>query len=170
MKNRQIKLSTERLYMREFTLNDAQMLLDMHQDPAITKYTGDSIPWDNLDMVVKILHETIIPQYKKGIGRWAVHLKSTDEFIGWCGLKNIGEETDLGYRYLQKYWGNGYALEAAKAVLAFGVQQQIPHIIGRAAIENKASVKILAQIGLVFHAYYTDEESLQESVKYIYKA
>jgi RimJ/RimL family protein N-acetyltransferase len=48
----QIKLSTERLYMREFTHHDAQMLLDMHQDPAITKYTGDPIPWDNIDMVM----------------------------------------------------------------------------------------------------------------------
>ncbi|MES2655624.1 MAG: GNAT family N-acetyltransferase [Bacteroidota bacterium] len=165
-----IKLETERLYLREFTLDDAAMVFEMHQDPAITRYTGDPLPWDSIVHTEKILTEAILPQYQHNIGRWAVHLKATDEFIGWCGLKNTGEEIDLGYRYIQKYWGNRYALEAAKAVLDYGVKLQLPNIIGRASVANVASVKILAQIGLTFDAFYMDEDTMEESVRYIYKA
>lgn len=156
-----IKLQTPRLYLREFTLADVELLYNMHQDPAITRYTGDPMPWDSLAHTEKVLTEAILPQYQNGIGRWAVHLKQTHEFIGWCGLKQVDDEIDLGYRYIQKYWGNGYAYEAAQAVLNFGVQQQLPNIVGCAAIENTASVKILEKIGLKFMKHYTDEEGIK---------
>lgn len=158
---------TERLYLREFTLDDAQLLFDMHQDPAITKYTGDPVPWDSVDMVRQILTDTIMPQYTKKIGRWGVFLKSTGAFIGWCGLKDIGSEIDLGYRYIRKYWGNGYATEAAKAVLAYGIAQKLPNIVGRASIHNQASVKVLDKIGLVYQGTYTDPETCDVSVRYV---
>jgi [ribosomal protein S5]-alanine N-acetyltransferase len=156
---------TERLYFREFTLADAQMLYDMHQDPEITRYTGDPIPWDNVALVEQILKDTIMPQYAKKIGRWAVHLKADDTFIGWCGLKDIGHEVDLGYRYIQKYWGKGYATEAAQAVLEYGLQNNIPNIIGRASIHNGASVKVLEKIGLIYKERYIEEDG-EESIKF----
>jgi ribosomal-protein-alanine N-acetyltransferase len=81
-----IKLQTPRLYLREFTLADAEMVYEMHQDPAITRYTGDPIPWDSVDLVRQILADAILPQYTNNIGRWAVHLKEDHTFIGWCGL------------------------------------------------------------------------------------
>ncbi len=158
---------TERLYMREFTLDDAQLLYDMHQDPAITKYTGDPIPWDSVELVRRILTDTIMPQYAKKIGRWGVFLKSSGEFIGWCGLKDIGSEIDLGYRYIQKYWGYGYATEAAKAVLEYGISQKLPNIIGRASVHNQASVKVLGKIGLQYDGTYKDEETGDTSVRYV---
>lgn len=161
-----IKLQTPRLYLREFTLADVALLYNMHQDPAITRYTGDPLPWDSLAQTQKVLADIILPQYKNGIGRWAVHIKQTDEFIGWCGLKDVGHEIDLGYRYIQKYWGNGYATEAAQAVLNFGIQQQLPNIVGCADVENIASVKILEKIGLKFLKHYTDEDG-SRCVKYV---
>ena len=162
-----IKLQTPRLYLREFTLADVALLYNMHQDPFITRYTGDPMPWDSLAHTEKVLTAAILPQYKNGIGRWAVHLKETDEFIGWCGLKQVDDEIDLGYRYIQKYWGNGYATEAAQAVLNFGIQQQLPNIVGCADIANISSVKILEKIGLKFLKYYTDEDG-SRCVKYVY--
>lgn len=99
----EIKLQTARLYIREFTLADAEILYQMHQDPAINQFTGDPIPWDSIEIVEKIITETLIPQYQFGIGRWACHLIENDDFIGWCGLKKVGDEVDLGYRFIQKY-------------------------------------------------------------------
>jgi len=161
----EIKLRTARLYLREFTLADAEILYQMHQNPAITKYTGDPIPWDSIEIVEKIIAEALMPQYQFGIGRWACHLLENDEFIGWCGLKKVGNEVDLGYRFIQKYWGKGYATEAAKAVLDFGVKNKIPNIIGRAALENTASVKVLQKIGLTFKEYYLEEGEKHQSIK-----
>jgi RimJ/RimL family protein N-acetyltransferase len=159
------KLETERLYLREFTLDDAEMIFQMHQDVAITKYTGDPVPWDNIELVQQILTDTILPQYKNNIGRWAVYLKSTNEFLGWCGLKDVNGEIDLGYRYIQKYWGKGYAIEAAKAVLNYGIQLKLKNIIGRADGRNTASIKVLEKIGLTFKEIYLEDGV--ESVKYI---
>lgn len=162
-------LETERLYLREFTLNDAEMLYEMHQDPEITRYTGDPIPWDSVELVKSILQDAILPQYPNKIGRWAVHLKADDTFLGWCGLKNTGEEIDLGYRYIQKHWGNGYAYEAAKAVLDYGIKLQLPNIVGRAAVANAASVRVLGKIGLTFKEFYIDDDMKQESVRYVWE-
>ena len=87
------------------------------------------------------------------MGRWAIHLKSNDEFIGWCGLKHIIEENeiDLGYRLFEKYWGNGYASEAAKATLDYGVNNlKLTNIIARAAKDNVASINVIKKLGLVY--------------------
>jgi RimJ/RimL family protein N-acetyltransferase len=138
----------------------------MHQDPAITKYTGDPIPWDNIKMVENIIAEALIPQYQFGIGRLACHLLENDEFIGWCGLKKVGNEVDLGYRFIQKYWGNGYATEAAQAVLNYGIKNKIPNMIGCADVENIASVKVLQKIGLTFKEYYFEKGEVNQSIKF----
>lgn len=161
-------LETERLYLRQFTLEDADMLYDMHQDPAITKYTGDPVPWNSAALARSVLSDVILPQYQKKIGRWAVYLKENDTFLGWCGLKDLGSEIDLGYRFIQKQWGKGYASESAKAVLDYGVKLRLPNIIGRASVANVASVRVLEKIGLTFNEFYIDEEMKDESVKYVW--
>jgi ribosomal-protein-alanine N-acetyltransferase len=164
---KEILLETNRLYFREFGIEDAAILYEMHRDPAVTKYTGDPIPWDSVERVEQILKEGILPQYTKQIGRWAVFLKANDDFIGWCGLKDLDGEVDLGYRFIPKYWGTGYATEAAQAVLEYGKRNRIKNIIGRAAAENVASLKVLEKIGFQFLAFY-DEQGVP-SMKYICK-
>lgn len=167
--NMKIRLETDRLYLREFTLNDAEILHEMHQDPAINKYIGDPIPWHSVEQANYILANVLLPQYENNIGRWACHLKENDEFIGWCGLKKVDDEIDLGYRFIQKYWGNWYATESAKAVLEYGVKLKLPNIIGRADVENIASVKVLEKIGLTFLEKYVEEGEENETIKFVWK-
>jgi len=145
-------IETERLYLREFKIDDAQLLIDLNSDINVTRYTGDG-PVKDLEEAKRILTEIIFPQYKNNIGRWAVHLKSTNEFIGWCGLKYLIEtgETDLGYRFFKKYWGNGYATESARAVIDYGVnEKKLKNIIARAAKENPASISVIKKMGMVY--------------------
>ena len=146
------RLSTPRLYLREFTIDDAQLLIDLNSSIDVTRYTGDG-PVKDLEDAKRILTEIIFPQYKNKIGRWAVHLKDTDEFIGWCGLKFLVEtnQIDLGYRYFKKYWGKGYATESAKAVLDYGVNVvQLKNITARAAKANTASLNVIKKLGMVY--------------------
>ena len=145
-------IETERLYLREFTIDDAQLLIDLNSDINVTRYTGDG-PVKDIEEAKRILTEIIFPQYKNKIGRWAVHLKSTNEFIGWCVLKYLVEtgETDLGYRFFKKYWGNGYATESARAVLDYGVKyMKLKNIIARAAKENPTSINVIKKMGMVY--------------------
>lgn len=145
-------LETERLYLREFTLDDAQLLIDLNSNPEVTKYTGDALLLD-LDVSKRILTEIILPQYSNKIGRWAVHLKSNDEFIGWCGLKYLVEtdEVDLGYRFFKEHWGKGYATESARVVLDYGVNtMKLKNIKAQAAKENSASLNVIKKLGFTY--------------------
>lgn len=147
-----IRIETERLYLREFIIEDAQLLIDLNSDIDVYRYTGDG-PVKDIEEAKRILTDIIFPQYKNKIGRWAVHLKSNHEFIGWCGLKHLAEtnETDLGYRFFKKHWGKGYATESAKALLDYGVNTlKLKNIIARAAKENLASLHVIKKLGMVF--------------------
>ena len=100
-----IIIETQRLILRIFTLNDAQLIYDLNLDPEVTQYTYD--PFRDINHAQEILERTILPQYALyNHGRWAVHVKPGLDpiaigFIGWCGLKYRPEldEVDLGYRF-----------------------------------------------------------------------
>lgn len=144
-------LETPRLYLREMTPLDAENAYLLNLDPEVIRYTGD----DAFESVAEA--KTFLENYASyrtyGFGRWAVIRKETDEYLGWCGLKYTPEldEFDIGYRFMKKFWGKGYATEAAKACLEVGFNQfQMKSIIGRAMTQNGASIRILEKIGLSY--------------------
>ena len=149
-----IILETARLYLRRFTDCDADALLiyELNSDAEVLKYLHEQTLTD-ASQGKQILRNTILPQYELSLGRWAVHLKLNDEFIGWCGLKHRPElgETDLGYRLKKAAWGKGYATESAAACLEYGFKTLHLHIItGRAHVDNSASLSILQKIGMQY--------------------
>jgi RimJ/RimL family protein N-acetyltransferase len=152
-----IVFETDRLILRTFTELDAPLIYDLNTDPDVTRYTHD--PVKNLDHASEILIKTIIPQYiLYNHGRWAVHIRSTLEFLGWCGLKYRPElnEIDLGYRFKKQAWGKGYATEAAYASIKYGFEKLgLTRIIGRAEIDNIGSWKVLERCSMT---YIGDEE------------
>ncbi len=147
-----IVLETQRLYLREFTLADAQLLVDLNSNPEVVKYLHE--PDTTLAVAQQVLEQIILPQYALyNHGRWAIHIKGTDEFIGWCGLKYVKErnEIDLGYRLFQHHWGKGYATEAAKATIAYGFDAlHMQRIMAMAHIENTASQNVILKCGLQY--------------------
>lgn len=149
--NENYLMETERLFLRELSPQDASWFYELNNDPEVIKYTGDP-PFENVQHTEKFLKE--YGQYKKyGYGRWAVLSKSTTEALGWCGLRFVEtmKETDLGFRFFRKHWGQGYATEAARACLKYGFEQlQLERIIGRAMELNIASIKVLEKIGMQF--------------------
>jgi [ribosomal protein S5]-alanine N-acetyltransferase len=97
-----IVFQTPRLLLRRFTEADASLILELNNDPEIVKYIHEPI-LKTTEQAEKILKDTILPQYQNKLGRWAMQVKETDEFIGWCGLKYRPErdEIDLGYRLMK---------------------------------------------------------------------
>ena len=147
-------LETPRLLLREFREADALHFFELNEDPEVIRYTGD-LPFASAEEARRFLLD--YDRYKKyGYGRWAVLLKETEAgpaWIGWCGLKYIPElnETDIGFRFFRRYWGKGYATEAARACLEYGFRRLgLKRIVGRAMKENGASVRVLEKIGLEF--------------------
>lgn len=146
-----IVLETERLFLREHTIDDAEYAYNLNLDPEVIKYTGDE-SFESIDEAQKFLLS--YNHYKKyGFGRWAVINKVTQEYLGWCGLKYTPEldEYDIGYRLFKKHWNKGYASEAAIACLKIGFNKfGMKTIVGRAMKENNASIKVLQKIGLTY--------------------
>lgn len=147
-----IIIETDRLLLRNFTINDAPLIYDLNLDPEVIRYTYD--PIKDMEHARQVLEQTILPQYALyNYGRWAVHLKTDLQFIGWCGLKNIPQrdEIDLGYRFKKEFWGKGYATEAAFACIKYGFEKlKLNRIIGRAIPGNIASLKVLEKCGMTF--------------------
>ena len=147
-----IILETTRLFLREFTKADAPLILQLNNDPNVLKYLHEA-RIHNEQEALTVLLTVILPQYKNHLGRWAIHIKESNEFIGWCGLKYRADrdEIDLGYRLKKSAWGKGFATETASATLDHGFKKlKIPLITGRAHIENIASLSVLEKIGMQF--------------------
>ncbi len=148
----QIIFETTRLLLRRFTLNDTGLLLELNSDPEVLKYLHEP-PVTDHDHARQVLSNIILPQYENNLGRWAIHVKDDMRFVGWCGLKYRPEidETDLGYRFMKKEWGKGFATEAARQTIEHGLQHlHLDVITGRAHIENTASLHVLEKIGMKY--------------------
>ena len=147
-----IVFETPRLILRQFTEEDAPLILLLNSDPEVVKFIHEPALASE-EQAKKIFLDIILPQYKNNLGRWAIYTKTGNEFIGWCGLKYRPEpdEIDLGYRLKKDAWGKGYATEAAKHTLDHGFNNlNLDIIIGRAHIQNYASIKVLEKIGMQF--------------------
>lgn len=151
-------ITTERLLLRPLRLADAPGLWELDTDPAVHRYLGGiggPRPASLADSEATICF--IQAQYvANGIGRWAVTLRTTGEFMGWAGLKLVTGPVndqhdfyDIGYRFMPRYWGLGYGYEAAQAWLTYGFETlKLPRICAYADVANAGSRRILEKIGL----------------------
>ncbi len=166
----EIILETPRLILRKFELSDAQFFFELNSNPMVTKYTGDGAFKTVEESEERI--QFVLNQYKdNGYGRWLVAEKDTQNPLGWCGLKFHPEEneTDLGYRFMEKYWGKGYATESSKACMDYGFSiLKLDRIIGNVANDNIASITVLKKMGMTY-LNETDIESLPSSTYQVFK-
>ncbi len=144
-------LETNRLYLKEFHISDADKMFLLNSDPKVIQFTGDRA-FNNLEETIELIQN--YDHYKiYGFGRWSVFLKETHEYIGWCGLKYTKEkdEYDIGFRFFKEHWNKGYATESALACIDLGFTKfKMNKIIGRAMSANIGSVKVLEKMGLKF--------------------
>jgi ribosomal-protein-alanine N-acetyltransferase len=139
-------------------MEDVEPFFEMDSDPEVHRYLGTQ-PVTTRDQIIETINY-VQQQYKdNGIGRWAIADKSTNQFIGWTGLKLVKEimnnQTnyhDLGYRMIRKYWGRGYATETARASLSYGFDiLNLNEIIATVNCENAASNAVVHKLGFTLY-------------------
>ncbi|MEP2935786.1 MAG: GNAT family N-acetyltransferase [Gilvibacter sp.] len=161
-------IETERLVLREITLDDTKEMFGLHSNANVQKYTGEP-PVESIEEMQQAI-QTRISDYKKyRYGRWATFLKNEMEFIGWAGLAYLPEfdEIDLGYRFLPKFWGMGYATEVSHAILEYGFDTlQLDRIIAIAMKENIASIRVMEKVGMEFDKFAPYEPGGEDVVWY----
>lgn len=152
-----ISAETDRLILREFVATDKAGMFELDSDPEVHRYLGKQ-PVKHIEEIEKVI-QFIRQQYIEfGIARWAVIEKSTGDFVGWSGLKFMTQEVnnhvnyyDLGYRFIKRYWGKGYATETAKASIDYGFTTlQANDIYAIADVGNAGSNHVLQKCGLTF--------------------
>jgi RimJ/RimL family protein N-acetyltransferase len=149
-----------RLYYRELEPSDAEAMFELDSNPEVHKYLGKK-PVTTIEQIHDVI-AMIREQYRtNGVGRMAAIEKETGEFIGWAGLKLVpqlnGHENfyDVGYRFIPRYWGKGYATESAQAFVAYGFKElKLEKIVGTVLTENTGSVKALRNAGLQFVEFF----------------
>ena len=148
---------TKRLIIREIFPTDVDAMFELHSDPEVHRYLGNKTISSKEKMMEIIIWLT--RQYNDfGVGRWAMILKETEEFVGWTGLEFVTHAMnnhinyyDLGYRLNKKFWGRGIATESAVASLDYAFTKlKANEVYGMADCDNTGSNKILANIGLRF--------------------
>ncbi len=163
-----ILIETERLFLREITLDDKQALFRLHSDPLVQKYTGEAVV-RSMEEIEKAIERRIISYKQYGFGRWATILKSGKQFVGWAGLAYLPEfdEIDLGYRFLTEYWGLGLATEASHAILNYGFDSlKLKKIVAIAMKENKASIRVMEKVGMEFYKLAPYEPGTEDALWY----
>lgn len=114
-------LITERLELRWFTLGDAAFLLELVNTPGWLRFIGDRKVYTLDDAEQYLLNGALMSYDTYGFGPFVLSLRDSDTIVGMCGLfKREGlADVDIGYALLPDYEGNGYAYEAAAAVLDY---------------------------------------------------
>lgn len=149
MENRYFE--TERLYVREWILDDIAGLFKVMSDPRIHTYTKDkNNPWD-MQRTEKYIQFMIEKKFKSLDNyHGAVIEKKTNQIIGLCGLNPYKEnEPEIEWKLGVSFWGMGYATELGKQMIkeAFSTTN-IKGIYGMAQPGNKASRRVLEKIGM----------------------
>lgn len=145
-----ILLQTERLIIRPFKAEDIGEFYSLVSKPEVMRYIHQGEPLD-LGQAALDLFEYRMSYATLGYSRYALELKSNRNFIGLCGFLESGKDIDLGWRVLPKYWGQGYATEAAKTIVAYGFEElRFKKLISIAYLANKPSIRIMQKIGMEF--------------------
>lgn len=142
-------LETERLLIRELTLDDAPFIVELLNEPSFLEFIGDR-GVRNVDDAKRYITEGPMASWSAhGHGLSAVVVKETGELIGMCGLlkRDALPHRDLGYAYVPRAWGKGYALEAARGVMS--TVQPPATILAIVSPGNAASIRLLEKMGFV---------------------
>lgn len=151
-----IEIETERLVLRMWHSDDFVPFATMCADPKVMQFIGSGAVMTSGQVAVDI------ESYKnywqiKGYGQFALIHKSTQKFIGFAGLGDhvllpqYHSCAEIGWRLAQEFWGQGYAIEAAKAVLDFGIRHhQLFDIVSVCQTGNLSSERIMQKIGMIF--------------------
>ena len=149
-------VETDRLVLRQFTADGADLLIELDSDPEVMRYLTGGEP----SLPPGVVREKVIPNvlatYERWSGRFGLfagYEKDSGDFIGWFQLRPEREgpldEVELGYRLRRDAWGKGYATEAARALLDKGFSELGLRVVwGETMAVNLASQKVMENVGM----------------------
>ncbi|WP_102335239.1 GNAT family N-acetyltransferase [Salimicrobium jeotgali] len=161
---------TERLILRERTIEDLEDCLEMDCEEEVVKYIPEVRELLNSqNKHIAFVKERIETKYPNGLGYWTIESKvNNGEFIGWILLipiDNVGPEIEIGWRLKRDYWGAGYATEAARAILTYAFDTvDLENVVADIHPSNRGSIRVAEK--LVFTVEDSVNENSDDYVRY----
>jgi ribosomal-protein-alanine N-acetyltransferase len=148
-------LRTQRLSLREFTFDDDAFILELLNEAGFLRYIGDKGVRSLADARNYLQKGPMDSYQHNGFGLYAVCVRGADAAapVGMCGVvKREGLlDPDIGFAFLARHWGRGYAVESAAAVLDHGTRTlKLPRIVAITSPDNWGSIRVLEKIGMKF--------------------
>lgn len=146
-------LETERLQLRCLTTDDAEFILELLNEPSWLRFIGDRGVRTLEDARAYIVNGPGAMYERHGVGLYLVESKSDATPLGICGLirRDALEDIDIGFAFVPRHWGKGYALESAAAVLEHGRDSLgLRRIVAITSLDNDSSIRLLEKLGMTF--------------------
>ena len=170
------ELHTSRLILRQWRKSDFSDFAEMNSNPKVMEYFPKLLTEEESNQFAERLSNLIA---ERGWGLWAVEEKSASKFIGFTGLHEVSEDlpfspaVEIGWRLSDKYWGKGYATEAARKVLEFAFTDlEIEEIVSFTSVVNIKSEAVMKRINMLntncnfLHPKIEDNHPLEEHILY----
>jgi RimJ/RimL family protein N-acetyltransferase len=156
-----VLLETDRLTLRRFTVEDADLLVELDSDPAVMRYITGGVTTSREEIETDFL-PAFLRYYERfdGYGFWAAIEKATGRFVGWFHLRPAPgapeDVPELGYRLPRDAWGNGYATEGSQALVDAAFSRfAASRVVAETMVVNTASRRVMEKVGMsvsrVFH-------------------
>ncbi len=159
-------LETERLVLRQFTRDDAELLVELDGDPDVMFFIngGRATPREEIEGDVLPAFLSYYVRFP-GYGFWAAIERATGEFVGWFHFRpapgHPSDEPELGYRLRRSAWGKGFGTEGSIALIAKGFRELgVRRVLAETMVVNSASRRVMEKAGMrlvrEFHAEWPD--------------
>ncbi len=148
-----IVLETARLILRQLSIDDAEFILRLLNEPSFLRYIGDKSVRNLDDARLYILNGPVASYGRNGFGLYLVELKENGIPIGISGLvkRDTLPDPDIGFAFVPEYWSKGYAVESAAAVMTYAKETlRLSRVLAITSPDNEMSARLLGKIGLGF--------------------
>ena len=170
------ELHTSRLLLRQWRKSDFLDFAEMNSNQKVMEYFPNLLTNDESNALAEKLSDLIS---ERGWGLWAVEEKSSTSFIGLTGLHEVSKDLpfspaiEISWRLSDKFWGKGYATEAAGKVLEFSFTElKLEEIVSFTSVINIKSIAVMKRLNMIntksnfLHPKVPDNHSLKEHVLY----
>jgi len=161
-----MRIETTRLILREFRDEDRLDMLAYWRDPRYGRFNPTLD--DPTGVVNELVDRFVSAQFDSERSSWqlAITQRGDDRMIGNCGIRiNDPElrEANIGYELNPAVWGNGYATEAARAIVHLGFANLSLHRIWAECVaDNTASAHVLEKLGMRREAHFREHQHFQD--------
>ncbi len=169
--NSEVIFTTPQLHVRKLVAKDLPDFHTLQANPKVMRFVGGKVMTleENRSDLVKV--QSAYEQTNNTFWIWAITTLQ-QIFVGTCALLiNDKQEWEIGYRFIEEYWGKGYGKEITKGLIdhAFGAMD-IETLVAYVDEKNVGSVKILDRYFNYVSTEWNEAEQCQERKCELHKA